>query len=344
MPEDIHNLTVIGAGPVGLFGAYYAGLRGMRVKLIDSLPQPGGQLAALYPDKQIYDVPGFPSVLAADLVQGLASQAAQFNPEICLEEKAESLRTLEDGILEITTQKQIHLSRSVIIACGAGAFMPRTLDLQSVQRLEGRGVHYFVKSRDLFRHRRVLVVGGGDSALDWALELSGLAAEVTLIHKRERWSAHEATVRSVMQSPVHVHTPCEVLEVHGEDHVNAVTVINNQTGKTATWGIDELLLSLGFLTNLGPVKQWGLQLQGNGILVDSQMRTNLPGVYAAGDIAAYPGKLKLIATGTAEAAIAANSIKSMLDPGAKYYPGHSTDRQGMERRTTEVPIAKEPGQ
>ncbi len=331
MREEIYDLTIIGGGPVGIFAVYYGGLRGMRMKVIDSLPHLGGQLNALYPEKFIYDVPGFPKVAAADLVEALEEQAMQFHPTVCLEEKVLDLKTNPLGPVELTTDKSLHLARSVIIACGVGAFVPRKLDVQSVQKLEGRGVHYFVHNKKLFRDKKIMIVGGGDSALDWALELIPIASEVTVIHKLDRWQAHEDTVKKLLASSARVMQRSEVLEVHGEKHVEAVTVINNETGEQSAFDIDHLLLNIGFLTNLGPIRNWGLEIQGNAIAVNSQMETNLPHVYAAGDIVTYPGKLKLIATGTGEAAIAANNAKSALDPNAKFFPGHSSQRYESQK-------------
>jgi thioredoxin reductase (NADPH) len=284
-------------------------------------------LAALYPDKYIYDIPGFPKVLAREFVERQVDQAMQFSPAVCLDEKVIDLRSDANGLVEVETEPgNVHLSRTVIIAAGVGAFVPRTLDIPDIKRMEGKGVYYFVKDLQQFRGKRVLVVGGGDTALDWALSLLGIASEVTLIHRRDQFRAHEESVKELFQSPSRVLVFHELQALHGDDKIRAATVFNNQSGEETTMDLDVLVLGLGFLANLGPIKKWGLEIVKNSILVDSTMQTNLPGVYAVGDITAYDGKIKLIATATAEAAIAVNYAKNYIDPKAKVFPGHSTDR------------------
>jgi thioredoxin reductase len=324
---DVYDITIIGGGPSGLFAAFYAGLRAARTKIIDSLPQLGGQLAALYPDKYIYDIPGFPKVLAREFVARQVEQAMQFSPAVCLDEKVTELRAGQDGLIKLVTEPgQVHLSRTAIIAAGAGAFVPRTLDIPDIKRMEGKGVYYFVRDLETFRGQRVVVVGGGDTALDWALSLQGLAKQVTLIHRRERFRAHEDSIKELLASPSEVLVFHELKALHGEDRVEAVTVFDNRTGQERTLQADALVLGLGFLANLGPIKGWGLEIVRNSIQVDATMQTNLPAVYAVGDITTYEGKIKLIATATAEAATAANYCKSHIDPASRVYPGHSSDR------------------
>ena len=324
---DIYDITIVGGGPSGLFAAFYAGLRAASTKIIDSLPQLGGQLAALYPDKYIYDIPGFPKVLAGEFVQRQVSQAMESEPTVRLDEKVTSMGHRGDGIIEMKTEPgHVHLSRTAIIAAGVGAFVSRKLDIPDVKRLEGRGVYYFVKDLEAFEGQRVLVVGGGDSALDWARSLLDVATEVTLIHRRGKFRAHEQTVEDVQLSSCNVLTFHELLALKGRDHVEAATVFDNRTGDETTLEVDAVVLGLGFLANLGPIKTWGLELVKNSILVDSTYQTNLPGVYAVGDIATYEGKLKLIATATAEAAVAVNYAKNYVDPSARVSPGHSSDR------------------
>ena len=323
--ESIYDITIVGAGPSGLFAAFYAGLRETKTKVIDSLPQLGGQLAALYPDKYIYDIPGFPRVLAGDLVERQVEQAMQFSPTVCLNEKVTQLETRPDGVIELKTEPgKIHLSRSVVIAAGVGAFVPRTLDIPDLDKMAGKGVFYFVKELETFRGKRVLVVGGGDTALDWAHSLLGYAAEVTLIHRRGTFRAHEHTVSQVLQSECTVLPYYELKSLEGEESVDSATIFDNRTGDELTLEVDAIVLGLGFLANLGPIKEWGLSIVKNSIVVNSTHRTNLPGVYAVGDIATYDGKLKLIAAATAEAAVAVNYAKNFIDPSAKVSPGHST--------------------
>jgi thioredoxin reductase len=323
----IYDITIIGGGPSGLFAAFYSGLRAAKTKIIDSLPQLGGQLAALYPDKYIYDIAGFPKVLAREFVERQVDQAMQFAPAVCLDEKVIDLRPDANGLVEVKTEPgNAHLSRTVIIAAGVGAFVPRTLDIPDIKRMEGKGIYYFVKDLQQFSGKRVMVVGGGDTALDWALSLQGIASEVTLIHRRDKFRAHEESVKDLFQSPSKVLLSHELQALHGDDKIRAATVFHNQTGEETTMDLDVLVLGLGFLANLGPIKKWGLNIVKNSILVDSMMQTNLPAVYAVGDITAYEGKIKLIATAIAEAAIAVNYAKNHIDPEAKVFPGHSSDR------------------
>ncbi len=325
--EEIYDITIIGGGPSGLFAAFYAGLRATKTKIIDSLPQLGGQLAALYPDKYIYDIPGFPKVLASEFVERQVGQAMQFSPAVCLNEKVIELKPNVNGLVELETEPgNVHLSRTVIIAAGVGAFVPRTLDLPDIQRMEGKGIYYYVKDLQQFAGKRVMVVGGGDTALDWALSLQGIASDVTLIHRRGKFRAHEDSVEELFQSPSKVLLFHELQALHGDDQIRAATVFNSQTGEETTLDLDVLVLGLGFLANLGPIKKWGLDIVKNSILVDSMMWTNLPRVYAIGDVTTYEGKIKLIATATAEGAIAVNYAKTYLDPEAKVFPGHSSDR------------------
>ena len=325
--QDILDITIIGGGPSGLFAAFYAGMRDARTKIIDSLPQLGGQLMALYPDKYIYDIPGFPKVLAREFVGRQVEQALDFGPQVCLDEKVTRLTRRADGLIELQTEPgNVHLSRTAIIAAGVGAFVPRTLDIPDLKEMEGKGVYYFVKDLETFQGQRVLVVGGGDTALDWAKSLLGVARSVILIHRRGTFRAHEQSVKEVLVSSADVLTYYELKALHGDERVEAATVFDNRSGQEVTLEIDSVVLGLGFLANLGPIKEWGLDIERNSIQVDNTMQTNLPGVYAVGDITTYEGKIKLIATATAEAAIAANYAKNFIDPKSKIAPGHSSDR------------------
>ncbi len=322
--DDIFDVAVIGGGPTGQFAAYYAGLRGMRVKLIDSLAQLGGQLTALYPEKYIYDVAGYAKVYASELVDNLTEQMMQYGPTLALDEKVSRLTTT-DGVVTIETLRgNTHRAKSAIIACGVGAFLPRKMSLAGLEELEGRGVHYFVNDKSKLAGKRLMVVGGGDSAFDWTLNLYDAAKSIVQIHRSDKFKAHEDTVEKVLALPIEFKTFHEVKQVHGEEHVEGVTIFDNRTKEEFYYPCDELLFNLGFLTDLGPIKEWGLEIVGNSILVNSRMETNLPGVYAAGDIVDYPGKLKLIATGFAEAATAANHAKAFVDPSSKVGPGHSS--------------------
>lgn len=320
------DLAIVGAGPVGLFAAFYAGLRQMSVKIIDSLEILGGQLVTLYPEKYIYDVAGFPRIVAKQLAENLIEQGMQYGAVPCL---GEQVRALDfDPALRafrLHTSKQQHLARSIIIAAGVGSFIPKRLPLPEASRFEGRGLHYFVKSMDTFVDQRVLIVGGGDSAVDWANMLAPVAAGVTLIHRRDQFRAHEDSVAKMRQSPARILTPYELKTLHGDGHIAAATIYHNKSKEEQTIDVDHVLVNIGFETSLGPISDWGLEIDAGQIVVDSTMRTNRPGVFAAGDICTFPGKLKLIATGFGEACIAVNYAKVYLDPDAHAFPGHSSN-------------------
>jgi len=327
MKDEIFDITIVGAGPVGLYATYYSGLRDMKVKLIDALPQLGGQLTALYPEKFIYDVAGFPEILAKELAENLIAQAMQYEPAIFLNEKIIKLESLEDEkIIKLTSEGgNIHFSKTVVLSLGIGAFVPRKLDIPDVKRLEGRGIHYVVKDKSIFRGKNILIVGGGDSAVDWALNLEGIAKHITLIHRRDVFKAHEDSLRKLFNSTVEVKTFYELKRIHGDEHVEGATIFDNRTGEEIYLDVQHILLFLGFLANLEFIQSWGLEIDKNAIKVNSKMETNIPGVYAAGDIVNYPGKLKLISTGFGEAAIAVNNAKNYIEPASKYFPGHSSD-------------------
>ena len=323
-PEELYDIAVIGGGPVGQYAAYYAGLRGMKTKVIDSLPQLGGQLSALYPEKYIFDVAGYAKVYAKDLVENLSEQMMQYSPTLALDQKVTQLTS--NGVVTMETEKgETHYAKSAVIACGVGAFMPRKIAMAGLEELEGRGVHYFVTEKSILAGKRLMVVGGGDSAFDWTMNLYDIAASIVQIHRSDKYKAHEDSIQRVMSLPIEFKPFFEVKTVHGEEHVEGVTIFDNRTKEEFYYECDELLLNLGFLTNLGPIKQWGFNIIGNSIEVNSRMETNIPAVYGAGDIVTYDGKLKLIATGFGEAAIAVNHAKARVDPSAKVNPGHSSE-------------------
>jgi thioredoxin reductase len=328
--SETYDITIIGAGPTGMFGAFYAGLREMKTLLIEALPQPGGQLAVLYPEKFIYDVAGYPCILAKDLVKELWQQAAKFNPDVRFDEQVVHLRHGADNCLVVTTDKATYRSRTVLIAAGIGAFAPNKLGRPGLAEFEGRGIHYFVENADLFRGKRLIIVGGGDSAVDWALTLKDWAQKITLVHRRADFRAHERSLAELMtDEEIEKRLGWEVKEVRGNGHVQTATIFSNQTGEEMTIEVDALLLSLGFKADLGWVKGWGLEFDKRAIAVDGLMATNLPGVYAAGDIAGPKGSvaLTLIATGFAQAVLAVNCAKNYLDPKARIFPGHSSEKR-----------------
>jgi thioredoxin reductase (NADPH) len=327
--EDIYDITIIGAGPTGLFGAFYAGMRELRTKIIDALEEPGGQLAALYPEKYIYDAPGFPQIIAKDLVTNLVEQAARWNPTMCLGERVLGLVHRDDGVIRLTTSKGEHLTRTVLIAAGVGAFEPTRIKAPGVDQFESNGVFYFVKSKAAFTGKRLLIVGGGDSAVDWALNLQDTADHITLIHRRNEFRAHESTVKQMLASPaekLQVLTPWEVRRVDGDGRIERVVIYHNGTQEEQEIPVDAVLLNLGFKADIGPIKEWGLALDKREILVNERMETNLPGVFAAGDIAHEDVKMNLIATGYGQAALAVNLAKHYIDPSASIFPGHSSEK------------------
>ncbi|MCL6548653.1 MAG: NAD(P)/FAD-dependent oxidoreductase [Alicyclobacillus sp.] len=325
--EQVYDITIIGGGPTGLFAAFYCGMRNATCKIIDSLPQLGGQLIELYPEKYIYDVGGFPKIRARDLVEQLKEQAFQYNPTVHLNEKVVGLVKREDGIFELTTDKGVHLSKAVIICAGIGVFTPRPLSAEGAADFVGRGIHYYIDDLEKFRGKRTLVVGGGDTAVDFALMLEGVASRVTLIHRRDQFRAHEESVKRLFASSVDVKTFVELKAVHGTDRLESVTLIHNKSKETWDEQVDAIVSGLGFSASLGPMHEWGLEIENNEIVVNTRMETNIPGVYAAGDIVTYPGKVKLIATGFGEAPTAVNNAKTYIDPSAKLSPGHSSNRK-----------------
>lgn len=322
---DPVDLVIIGGGPAGLFAAFYGGMRQASVKLIESMPQLGGQLAALYPEKYIYDVAGFPKVTAQELVDRLKEQLELFKPEICLEEKVTNVVKRDERLFEVVTDKTVHYAKAVIITAGVGAFEPRRLDLPGADKYEKKNLHYFVGDLQRFKGQKVLVSGGGDSAVDWALMLEPIAESVTLIHRRDKFRAHEHSVDTLMKSKVEVLTPKEITALHGDPFIRKVTLTDVKTKQTTELNVDAVIVNFGFVSSLGPIADWGICIENGSIAVDTRMETNIAGIFAAGDITTYPGKLKLIAVGFGEAPTAVNNAKVYVDPGAKLSPGHSSN-------------------
>lgn len=321
----VYDVTIIGGGPAGLFGAFYAGMRKMSAKIIDSLPELGGQLAALYPEKFIYDMPGFPKILAKELVANLVEQASRYDTAICLSQKVLNLNKGEDGVITLRTDKGTHRSKTVILAAGAGAFSPIKLDVPGVADFDDRGVYYAVRDKLLFAGKRLLVIGGGDSAVDWCMNLEQFASKIHLIHRRDVFKAHEESVDWLLRrSPVEVRLFHELRRVEGDEAVQRAVIFSNKTADEIILEVDAVLLNLGFRADIGPVKEWGITLEGNKVAVDRFMQTNIPGIYAAGDIASYPGKLDLIATGVGEICTAVYHAKTCVDPEARFKQVHSS--------------------
>lgn len=315
------DLLVIGAGPTGLFATYYAGFRGMRVAVVDSLPELGGQITAMYPEKQILDVAGFPSVKGRELVEGLVEQASTASPTYLLDRTAQSLVEDDDGVTVGLDDGTEVRAKAVLITAGIGKFSPRPLP--AGEGWQGRGLEFFVPSFQPYVGKDVVIVGGGDSAFDWALHLEPIAGSVTLVHRRDAFRAHERTVEAVRSSSVEIVTKAEVSALHGNGTVESVDITVD--GETSTRPAQAVVAALGFIADLGPIQQWGIEVEKRHVVVDSSMRTNLARVFAAGDITEYPGKVRLIAVGFGEAATAVNNAAVVIDPNARVFPGHSSE-------------------
>lgn len=329
-PSTVYDVAIVGAGPTGLFAAFYAGLREMKTVLVDSLDDLGGQLTALYPEKFIYDVAGFPKVRAKDLVAGLVEQmnSSGHPPEIRLGKPVTTLQQGADGVFTLGVGDGTLSTKTVILAAGIGAFRPKSLPIPGIETLEGKCVHYSVKDTERFRGQRVLIVGGGDSAVDWANHLAGVAASVHLIHRRDEFRAHEGSVTQMRAGPTKILTPYELKALEGDEKgLKYALVFNNQTKEETPIGVDHVLVNIGFLSSLGPIAEWGLELKKGKVVVDSRMCTNRPGVFAAGDVVSYEGKLALIACGFGDAAVAVCHAKQHVDPKAKLFPGHSSEKK-----------------
>jgi ferredoxin/flavodoxin---NADP+ reductase len=333
--DGVVDFTILGAGPVGLSAAYYAGHRDASVRIVESLEQIGGQVAATYPEKHVFDVAGYPKVLGQKLVDLCAEQGLQYGAEVHLGEEAKTLERINQNgeeLLALGTDKgNTYLSRAMIITAGHGAFEPRKLGVENIDEWLGRGLYYVVKEKAQFAGKRCVIVGGGDSALDWTLGLQDTAdLPITLVHRRDRFRALETSVneaqRLAEEGAVQILTPHEVREVHGDGNIEAVTIENTKTGELERHDCEALITLLGFVSHLGSIADWGLELEGKRqIKIDPMTcETSMPGVYAAGDVAGYPGKITLITIGMGEAAIAANNAIAKLR-GEKVQPKYSTD-------------------
>lgn len=324
------DVLIIGAGPVGIFGAYYAGVRGLSTAVVDSLSQVGGQVSAMYPEKQILDIAGFPAVSGRQLIANLVEQAAPYKPQYLLGQEAQGLEHVTDEQgrrrLRVTTSTGDTIDAgAVIVTGGIGTFTPRTLP--AGEAFLGRGLEYFVPSSAEYAGQDVVIVGGGDSAVDWANMLHPIAKTVTLVHRRDKFRAHHGSVEQMQAAPVEVVLNAQVTETIGGDALESVTITAKGEEPRAT-PCTKLVAALGFTANLGPLREWGVELHDNRhLVVDPAMRTNVPGVFAAGDITDYDGKVRLIAVGFGEVATAVNNAAVHIDPHAQLFPGHSTDNQ-----------------
>jgi ferredoxin/flavodoxin---NADP+ reductase len=316
------DVLIIGAGPAGLFGAYYAGFRGMSVTLVDSLPEIGGQVSALYPEKAILDVAGFPVIKGRELVNALVEQAASARPTYLLDRTARSLTADDDGVTMGLDDGSEVRAKVVVVTAGIGKFTPRPLP--AGDGWESRGLVFFVPSFDEYVGKDVVIVGGGDSAFDWAHHLEPIASSVTLVHRRDAFRAHQATVDAVLAGSTEVITKAQVTALLGEDRVEKVEITTNG-GEVLLRPAQAVVAALGFIADLSAMKDWGLEFEKRQIKVDTAMRTNLPRVFAAGDITEYAGKVRLIAVGFGEVATAINNAAPLVFPDQGVFPGHSSE-------------------
>ncbi|AXI08126.1 ferredoxin--NADP(+) reductase [Oceanobacillus zhaokaii] len=334
--QEIVDITIIGGGPVGMFTAFYAGMRQASVKIIESLPQLGGQLAALYPDKYVYDVAGFPQIKASELVDRLEEQMNQFEQEVCLNEEVIEV-TKENDVFKLITGSAIHYSKTIIITAGNGAFKPRTMNLEDEDKFDNTNLHYSIKNIQDFANKDVVIFGGGDSAVDWALMLEKIAARVSLVHRRDKFRAHEHSVKQLKECSVNILTPYVPTALLGDTKLESIILKESKTKEEIELRADDYLVNYGFISNLGPINNWGLEIEKQSILVNSKAETNIPGIYAVGDIATYPGKVELMATGFGEAPIAVSNAKVYIDPNESMHVAHSTSimsRKNHQKKET----------
>lgn len=324
------DILIIGAGPTGLFTVFEAGLLKMKTHLIDALPQPGGQCSEIYPKKPIYDIPGFPEVLAGDLVTNLMEQIKPFEPGFTLGERAETIEKLDDGTFIVTTNKGTkHHAPVVAIAGGLGSFEPRKPPLENIADFEDKGVSYIIRDPEKYRGKKVVIAGGGDSALDWSIFLADVADEVTLVHRRKEFRGALDSVEKVSElsklGKIDLITEAEISALHGNGELSSVTVKYN-SGEETVREIDEFIPLFGLSPKLGPIANWGLEIEKNAIKVDNSYdySTNIPGIYAIGDVNTYKGKLKLILSGFHEAAIMCQSAYERVNPGKRYVMKYTT--------------------
>ena len=325
------DVLIVGAGPVGLFGAYYAGVRGLTVAVVDSLSEVGGQVTAMYPEKQIFDIAGFPAISGRQLIKNLVEQAAAHDPTYLLDQEAQQLERVviepEPEILVVKTSVGTEITtRAIVITGGIGTFTPRPLPVGN--DFLGRGLAYFVPSAAEYAGQDVVVVGGGDSAIDWALMLQPIANSLTLVHRRDAFRGHHGSVALLKASTVQILTNAQVTKTHGNGQLERVEITVAGESEPRVLPCQKLVAALGFTANLGPLREWGLELQNNRhVVVDSAMRTNIPGIFSAGDVTDYDGKVRLIAVGFGEVATAVNNAAVHINPAAHVFPGHSTEHQ-----------------
>lgn len=323
--KEMFDITIIGGGPVGMFAAFYAGMRNAKTKIIETLPVLGGQVTLLYPDKVIYDIGGYAGITGKELVKQLTAQMQHFDQKVCLDEQVQEIKKEDDDTFKLTTSRSVHYTKTIIIATGQGSFKPRKLALENSDIFEQSNLHYIVNNLEQYNEKTVAICGGGDSAVDWALTLENVAKKVYLVHRRSKFRAHEASVEQLKQSTVEVLTPYIPYELHGKNEkLEAVTFRESRGEGKKTLDVDYFVVNYGFISSMGPVKNWGLETDKSEILVNQKMETNIEGIYAAGDITTYDGKIKLIATGFGEAPTAVNHAIHHIHPEEYAQPIQST--------------------
>jgi thioredoxin reductase len=331
MVHELRDITIIGAGPTGLFGLFYAGMRQVSAQIVDALQEAGGQLTALYPEKFIFDVAGFSQILAKDLVRALVDQNKRFNGKVHLGQRITALERDGDHFVLVTETDRFP-TKAIIIAAGIGAFSPRRLPQACAEPWYGRGIYDVVTDPDRFRGQRVVIIGGGDTAFDWGVQLLPRAAHVTIVHRTDRFRAHDATVNEYKAAAatgkatlLTFHELNDLVCKTGTERFSHLILRDVKAKTTVEVEADVVLPMLGFVSDMGALSEWGLQFVKDEIVVNSQMETGRPGIYAAGDVTTYPGKLKLIALGFSESAIAVNQAVHWMYPDKKVAPGHSSN-------------------
>ena len=341
------DILIIGAGPTGLFTVFEAGLLKLKCHLIDALPQPGGQCSEIYPKKPIYDIPAYPEILAGDLTEKLLEQIASFQPGFTLGERAETIEKLEDDTFIVTTNKGTkHHAPVIAIAGGLGSFEPRKPPIPNIAEFENSGVEYIIRDPEIYRNKKVVIAGGGDSALDWAIFLTNVASEVSLVHRRNEFRGALDSVEKVQElknaEKIKLITPAEVKEIHGKDRLTGVSIILNKD-ETIHLEADHFIPLFGLSPKLGPIGNWGLEIEKNAIKVNNALdyQTNIPGIYAIGDVNTYPGKLKLILCGFHEATLMCQSAYKRIYPNKKYVMKYTTvgGVEGFDGTKKEAPKA-----
>lgn len=316
---ECYDVLIVGGGPVGLFGAYYAGLRDMKARLIDRRHELGGQLTAIYPEKWVYDIPGIPAIRGKLLFENLLTQIAPYSIPVSVSQEVVMIQKNRNNMLRVETRDgHFYHSKTVVLSLGMGAHIPRRMDVPGLHEFEGRGVVYGVHELSEFKGKRVMVVGGGDSALDLALTVMEVCKDMVLVHRSDRFNAHEETVKKLYSSNAEIRTFAELTNIEGTDFLQRVQLRDTRSKVISNHDVDIVIVAIGLIFNLEGVKEWGIELENNAIVVDYNRQTNMPGVYAAGDIATYPGKMKLIGTGAAEAMQAINHAKHYIQETFPY--------------------------